>query len=332
MSEQATNSPSAEQSAEASLFNFFGGNSDKAPAPQGDRPRDPETGKYVRTGQPEGEAQQQTEDAPAQGEEQGTEAQGQDQAQAQSEEVEVEIDGEKYLVPKKISDRFIHHADYTRKTQDVAEMRRVLSAQAESHRIEQAFTQATSQERQQMTLLDAQIEQFKNVNWQALETQDLLRTRAQLDQLKDMRAELHKAIEAKRTEFEGKVKSATQEALAAGEKYIAQRIKGYDAAKKQQLYEYGLREGYMQEELERLVDPRLVVSLWKAAQWDSLQASNPGVLKKAQQAAPVVRPGATQRQPSRVQSLNKAFQEAKTPQAKQQSAEEYFAHRLGGGR
>lgn len=287
-------------------------------------------GMFMEPEEPKTQAGQEPAAEAAQVEEQGTEREGQEPAQPQSEEVEVEIEGEKYLVPKKISDRFIQHADYTRKTQDLAEMRRVAAAEREAANLNQAFGQATAQERQNLTLLDAQIAQYQNVNWGQMETQDLLRTRAQLDQLKEARAELAKSVEAKRAQFDAQIQSHTQEALQAGRKYIEQHIKGFDQTHQRALMEYGVTEGYTQAELSKITDPRIVVSLWKASQWDALQASKPGISKRAQQAAPVVRPGATQTKPSRISQLSQAVKTAKTPAGKKSAAEDYFAAKFGG--
>lgn len=272
---------------------------------------------------------------PAEGEQQVAEAQAEGEgevpaSQEQPEEVEVEIDGETYLIPKKISDRFIHHADYTRKTQDVAEMRRALSAEREAHVLEQAFQNATVDDKQQIALLDAQIGQFKKLDWGALETETLLKARAQFDQLKDARAELDTSIKAKRAEFDQKIKSVSQEAIQAGQKYIEQHIKGFNDSLKQELFAYGLNESYTRDEMDRIVDPRIVVTLWKAKQWDTLQASKPGIMKKAAQAAPVIRPGGTKQQPSRVQVLAKKIGEAKTRTGKKLAMEDYFAAKFGG--
>lgn len=302
MSEQATNSHDA---AVARIEAMFGG---EKPAEE-----------PAETEQPEAEASETTEgQEPAQ------------EAQEQPEEVEVEIDGEKYLIPKKISDKFIQQADYTRKTQDIAEMRRALSAEKEAVNLEKSFSQAVESERRQLALLDSQIEQYKRLDWGSLETEQLLKARAQLDQLKDMRAELDGTISAKRKDFDEKIKSASQEAMVAGQKYVEQRIKGFDETKKKDLFAYGLTEGYTRDELDRIIDPRLVVTMWKAQQWDSLQASKPEVTKRAAQAAPVVKPGAIQRGPNRVQKLAQNIKSAKTSQGKKQAAEDYFTAKFGG--
>jgi len=245
-------------------------------------------------------------------------------------EVEVEIDGERYLVPKKISDRFIQHADYTRKTMDVAEMRRALSAEREVMRIEQAFGQASAAERKQLAQLEAQIERYRAIDWSQLDTEQLLRTRAQLDQLKDAHAEVEKAIKDKRADFEGKIRDASAQAVQAGQNYVEQRIKGFDDSRKQELFAYGLTEGYTRDELDRLTDPRLVVTLWKAQQWDVLQSSKPGITRKAAQAAPAVRPGAATPPVSRVKQLDERFRKARGTNEKKRTAEDYFAAKFGG--
>jgi len=277
---------------------------------------------------PEGEQTAGVEQQGAEGEQA---IEGQEQAQgaaAEPEEVEVEIEGEKYLVPKKISDRFIQHADYTRKTQDIAEMRKALTAEREVATVNKAFESAVSQEQQQLGVIRAQIDQLRRADWQSMETEQLLKSRALLDQLKDAQASIEESVKAKRADFDTRVAQHMQEAMAAGEKYIAQHIKAFDQKAKKELYEYGVGEGYTREEMEKIADPRIVVTLWKAAQWDRLQASKPGTMQRASQAVPTVKPGAAQRPASRVQALSKGFKEAKGNEAKKQAAINYFAERL----
>jgi hypothetical protein len=283
-------------------------------------------------GGPEAEAEE-----AAEAETQGTETEATDGqepaegAEAQSEEVEVEIEGEKYLVPKKISDRFIQHADYTRKTQDLAELRRATSAEREVMSINKAFDQAVAGETSSLAVVRGQIAQYKQLDWQAMDTEQLLKARAQLDRLKDQEAELDTSIKAKRTEFDKRIEGHVQEALQAGEKYCQQHIKGWNEQTKKDLFDFGVSIGYTRAEMDRITDPRIVVSLHEQKMWRDLQTSKPGTLKRASQAAPVVRPGASQRQPSRIQQLSKAVKSAKGEPAKKQAAEDYFTAKFGGG-
>lgn len=270
----------------------------------------------------------------AEGEQSQTEGDGQEPTNAESNEAlrEVEIDGEVYQIPEKIAERFIHHADYTKKTQNLAELSRTLSAERDSLQVAQAFDKATAQERQQMMILDAQLAQFKNVDWSQMQTEDLLRTRAQFDQLRDARAEIAKGIDAKRGQFEQRINEARSQALQAGAKYIEQNIKGFDQNTQRALMDYGLSIGYQAPELANIVDPRNVVTMWKAMQWDALQASNPTVKNKAAKASPVIRPGATPNRPSQKQILRKRIADAKPGKEKNAAIEDSLAAGFFSGR
>ena len=254
------------------------------------------------------------------------------QGEPEVEMVETEIDGELYAIPKKISDRFLQHADYTRKTQDIAEVRRALVAEREAQALSRAFEDAVKPEREQLQVIDYNLAQFKQIDWSQIDDpQRFFQLRQQMDSLKDSREELVKAIDAKRGEFNEKIKVATAEATKASQKYLDEKLKGFGREKKDALFSYGLSEGYTRDELDRIADPRIVVTMWKASQWDALQASKPNLANKTRKAAPVVKPGATQQRPTQIQQLNQRFAKAKSPQAKKQAAEDYFAARFGGG-
>ena len=67
-----------------------------------------------------------------------------DEGQPEDDTEEVDWDGAKYRVPKPLKDALLRQADYTRKTQELAEQRRT---------VEQHFTSLTQQaELQQQTL------------------------------------------------------------------------------------------------------------------------------------------------------------------------------------
>jgi len=309
----------AHSAAEQKIVGLFGGEPEK-PATATPEPKD-----TPEPGQPEPGAE-----PTAGGEPPEAEAAGQEPTPAQPEEVEVEIEGDKYLIPRKIADRFIHHADYTRKTMDLAEMRRATAAEREVLLLDKAFSESTAEVRNEASMLDAQIAQYRRVDWEALDSEQLLKARARLDSLKERRAEIETTIAAERRKFDERLQGITAEARAAGQKYIEQHLPKFDASAKQSLFNYGVAEGYTREEMQKLMDPRLVVTMWKASQWDALQASKPSQLKRAANAAPTVRPGASQPKLSRVQQMNAAVKQAKTPDAKKRATEEFFAAKFGG--
>lgn len=265
---------------------------------------------------------------PAEAETQEAKPEEQEPTQQEPEVAEVEIDGEVYQVPAKIKDRFIHQADYTRKTQELAEARRVVAATEQSLKLREAFQGSVIEEMTQLKAIDQQLEQYKKLDWQAMDVEQLVKTRHQLDQLKDAKGEIEKALKGKQDEFQQQVGKYQKEARESGLKYIQQKIKGFNDEKGKELLNYGVNEGYTSEEMSQLMDPRLVVTLWKASQWDNLQASKPTITNKASQAAPSVKPGATQKPTSTKQVLSKVIKESKDPKVKNRAAEEYFANIL----
>lgn len=294
--------------------------SEQAPVDSHQQAADAVEAMFLRGSEPEKTEQ------PAQSEVQEAKPDEQEPTQQEPEVAEVEIDGETYEVPTKIKDRFIHHADYTRKTQELAEARRVVASQEHSLKLREAFTQEVSEETVQLKAIKSQIDQYKKLDWGSMDMEQMVRTRHQFDQLKDAEAEVEKSIKGKQEEFQKKVEKHQTEARDAGLKYIQQKIKGFNEAKGKELMSYGLSEGYSSEELSQLMDPRVVVTMWKAAQWDQLQAGKPELTKRASQAAPVVKPSASQKPQSTRQVLSKVIRESKDPKVKERAATEYFTN------
>lgn len=85
---------------------------------------------------------------------------------------DVEYDGKVYQVPPNLKEAFLRQQDYTRKTQEVAEIRK----QAEAYRAEAEQVRSASQEelsaRATAFNLDSQLQQYANVDWRALLQED----------------------------------------------------------------------------------------------------------------------------------------------------------------
>lgn len=239
----------------------------------------------------------QTQQDPAQGEEQSQE-QTQDAAESQQTETqaeleEVEWEGEKYQLPPKLKSALMRQQDYTQKTQEIAEARRMVELEKQQRQLEQLFQQSTSQEQATLAELEAAIKQYNSVDWQQLDTDSLVKTRHALDMLKDRRNEVQKKIEGKRGEFEGKMRETHQKSLQQANEYLTKAIPKWGVEVQKELMTYGQAEGYTDVELGSIRDPRIIKSLWKAQQWDRLQAAKPLTAKRAAGVPPVVRPGAT---------------------------------------
>lgn len=236
---------------------------------------------------------------------QDTQTQGDEQAAEQTQETEasetetqsaleeVEFEGAKYQLPPSIKSALMRQQDYTQKTQQVAERERMVALQIQRQQLEHTFQQSVGPENQALSELEAAIKQYNNVDWQALDTDSLVKTRHALDMLKERRDEVRKQVEGKRQSFESQVQEINQKSLQQANEYLTKAIPKWGVEVQKDLMSYGQVEGYTDVELGSIRDPRIIKTLWKAKQWDTLQAGKSLTAKRAQGVPPVVKPGAT---------------------------------------
>lgn len=78
------------------------------------------------------------------------------------------------------------------------------------------------------------------------------------------------------------------------------------------LKEYGIKSGFTPAELAQVSDKRHFEVLWKASQWDALQAKKPDAVAKAKAAPPMTtKPGSSTPPPSALDRANKQFKAKK---------------------
>jgi hypothetical protein len=188
---------------------------------------------------------------------------------------ELEMDGEKFVLPKKLEKGFMQEKDYTQKSQTLAEQRRTLDLVHEQARVaqmQQQFQGEIAGELSQLQMLDAVIKQTQSIDWASMSTDELLRKRLDLDALKDQRQTLLESLEGKRTEWTQKQQGEFAKIKAQSLDAIKKRIPGWSESLAKSIREHALNDGYTEAELSSIVDPRHAVTLWKAHQFDQLQA------------------------------------------------------------
>lgn len=199
---------------------------------------------------------------------------------------ELEMDGETFTLPKKLEKSFLQEKDYTQKTQSLAEQRRSLDLVHEQNRaaqLSQQFNQEVAPEVEQLRMLDAVIKQTQSSDWTQLATEDLIRKRLDLDTLKEQRQTLLQLVEGKRGEWLQKQQTEFDRIKTQSLETIKKRIPSFDDKLAKSIREHALSEGYTEAELSSIIDPRHAVTLWKAHQFDKLQAQAkklPGEIKK----------------------------------------------------
>ena len=256
--------------------------------------------------QPEAEETEEVSD------DQGAETDESDEATDQAEtpqskavdEIEIEVDGWKGKIPAKLKAEIDKGADYTQKTQKLAEEKKLFDMQMRTQHEQQAFVQAASKEIRQFEQIEAQLEQYRQVDLSQIDGETLSRMSMAAANLREERAKLQETLNNKRGEFKQKMLGAWDEMTQKARDVIVKTVPDWDKVAGS-VAQYALNEGFPFEHItghdrttrERVgpgvVDPVFAKTLYKAMQWDKLQASKATTLTKATNAPPVVKPGAS---------------------------------------
>lgn len=244
--------------------------------------------------QDEAPPEEQAQDAP---EETTDEAPAEDSQEEQpaADVEEVEIDGEKLTLPKKVAEAVMRHQDYTRKTQEVAETRRMVEDRAQYLDAREHILQSSFSEAAELQALQKQLEQYAGIDWNALIAEDPQQAMRLSMARQDLQSKLNEKQQAVQTlianaEAARKQHLAKQQELGRAE--LQRRIGKLSDADRERTWKQGLALGYNETELSSIADPRIMHALYKAAQWDALQAAKPQAMKKVAQAPVAVKPSA----------------------------------------
>ena len=255
------------------------------------------------------ESQSESNDSEAESEE--IEAQAEDESEVEQDEGEDEQEEPpKYRVKAAGEEREVTldeliksyqlGTDYTKKSQAVAEERKVV--EAERQRIEEArYLRDQYAERLQVIeqMLNQQPE-TENLDYlketdpigYAVKVAELSQREKQLAQVRAEQARIAEQQQREQQEQLGQVVQAESRKLAEVIPEYADPQKG--EALRRELREFGMKAGFSDQELANVYDSRAVLTLWKAMQYDKLQSAKPGITKKVNEAPKVMKSGVSQ--------------------------------------
>jgi hypothetical protein len=230
--------------------------------------------------------QEEGQDGVAEGDESdGEEGDGQEEQSDDQKSSEVflewESNGEKIRVSQdELKNGYMRQQDYTQKTQNLAR-----DSQALQQRVQQEFqaVQALATEYGQLTQIDAQLEQFKQVDWNTLKQQDPLAYNtylAEMSNLKNIRGEVVQQIEGKRHYMTQQQAQAFQQATAEAQEHLKKVIPNYGPDVLKTMKTYAEKMGFTAQELAQVSDKRSLQVLYEAAQWRALQEKKPALQNK----------------------------------------------------
>jgi len=199
---------------------------------------------------------------------------------------EIEREGKKARIPKWLKPELMMQADYTKKTQEVAEVRKRAEArEAAIVQREQAF-QAEAQEYAKLIALDSAIKQYEQQIAQLRQQgQHDVAQRHWMDlmEMRNAAGQLSQGLTQKQQmraqESEREYANRIQERDSA----LAREIPGFAPALMSKIQDYAIADGYTPQEAQSLVDPRYVKTLNKARLWDEYQAKAKQAAAKAKQ-------------------------------------------------
>jgi len=232
------------------------------------------------------DTEQPTEDAPAEDSQ---------EEQPAADEEEVELDGERLKLPKKVAEAVMRQQDYTRKTQEVAQQRRTVEDRAQYLDAREHILQNTFQEAAELQSTAKQLEQYAALDWNALiadDPQQAMRLSIARQELQAKVAQKQQAVQSLIANAEAARSQHLAKQQDLGRVELQRRVGALSETDRKRTYEQGVALGYTDQEMSTIADPRIMHALYKAAQWDALQAAKPQAMKKVAQAPAAVKPSA----------------------------------------
>ena len=216
------------------------------------------------------------------------------------EDEELELDDDlKLKVPKsqaqKVREALLRQADYTKKTQELADRRKAF--EAEQNQLASA-TQAELNTYAVAQSVAAQLQQYQNVDWKAWSESDPFEAQTafmQFQQLKDAHAQAMGQLQQLRGQRLSHAQQETAKRIEQGRQELAKHIPGWNDDLRAKLIGYAAEQGFSQDELSDLeADPRVARVLHAAFEGSQAKRKATAANKhlQAQQVQPAASVGA----------------------------------------
>lgn len=215
---------------------------------------------------------------------------------------EVEHEGQKYRLPKALKPALLMQADYTRKTQELAEQRRAFEAQASAHK---TVSEDVLKGKAQLYALDERLGAYAKVDWQALAardrengTDDANHHWREYQLLKEQREGVSQNVSEKERAQALEAQQIAAKRQQEGLEVLQRDIPGWSPKLVGEMREFGAKTfGFTPQELGEIEDPRLVKLLHVAMQASKAKttAAKTTQVETARSVRPVPKVGGTAR-------------------------------------
>lgn len=217
-------------------------------------------------------------------------------------EEEGEIDGVKVKGKKDAIERLkaerLMQADYTRKTQEAAELKRQAEDRLQLIAKQEQLLAAGVDKVAELKMAQTRLAQFQAIDWQALAQQDpaqATQLMAAYQTARDDAAKKQQEFQQHAAQHQQLMHMQRQQVLEKGRSELQTRIPNFTPELGKRIAE-SIQQGYgyTAEELEQVTDPRLVQILHDAMQFRALKAQQPKAARALAEAPKVIKPSAPQ--------------------------------------
>ena len=210
----------------------------------------------------------------------------------------VKIDGKDTEVTEdELLSGYSRQADYTRKSQVLAEQRKKMDEELAA--TQQERQQYQSQLEQFKIQADSKLEEFKSVDWTKLKEEDPMEYALKRDQYRELQENKRLVAEEQQNlaqKQQAEMQTKWNEELAKQQEVMAQRLPEWNDPEKgpklkQNIKSFALKKGFTEQEVDSLIDARSVDVLHKAMMYETLLEAKISQ-KKAKVVPKVQKPGA----------------------------------------
>lgn len=203
-----------------------------------------------------------TDDAEAEATDEADTEKGDDEDGAEPELIDFEVDGKSYKIHPDLQEKIMKNADYTRKTQSVAEDKRQVEAEKESV---EAMRQATEEElsaRATILGINQRLDEYKKLgphDWNAWEDEDPMAAQRGFREFQTLQQQAGQAVEYLQNAEKQRTEKMQQETAKRHQEtrdFAVKNIPGWNADMHSKITEFAIKDlGWAEPQLVRSINP-----------------------------------------------------------------------------
>jgi hypothetical protein len=190
----------------------------------------------------------------------------------------IKVDGEEFEVGiEELKNGYQRQADYTRKSQALAEQRKETEAiQSERMRLEQERQMYANGLQMLQEQQNAKLQEFNNTDWETLKAEDPYQYMIKKDEYRDAQEKVHNVQQQQMLIQQEQAEEAQKARAHFVQQEYARLVEALpewgekDSTIKQDVQEYAKSVGFLPEEINQLADHRSVLVIKKAMEYDKL--------------------------------------------------------------